>query len=249
MKSNVVKKVLKVSGWVLTYLFIALCLFAVILTLTGKKSEDGATTIFGRELRIVTTDSMAHYEGFDTTGYDIGSIPTGSMVFVERVPQTNANEWYATLKVGDVLTFRYTYGAKQYTITHRLVDIKQKQSGGYILTLKGDNKASENSETLEQTIDTSIESGNYVIGKVTGQSRFLGFVVSAVSSTVGLICIVIIPCAIIIVYEVVKIVSVLNKDKKKKEKDEKQQMSNEIELLKKQIEQLKKTEEKQENEE
>ena len=248
-KSKKLKKVLKITLNVLTYSFIALCLVAVIFSITGKKSEDGATEIFGYQLRVVKSDSMAEYEGFDTSSYDIGSIPVGSMVFVQSVPEEGRAEWYASIKVGDVLTFRYVYGGTQYTITHRVTKITPKGDGNYVFELKGDNKASENSDTLEQTIDTSFsESTNYILGKVVGQSRFLGFIVSLVSSTVGLICIVIIPCAIIIIFEIVKIVGLFTKDKKAKANDEKKQMSEEIELLKKQLSELqaKDTEEKEE---
>lgn len=239
-KSKKLKKVLKIVLNVLTYAFIALCLLAVIFTLTGKRSEDGAIEIFGYQMRVVVSDSMEAYEGVDTSSYDVGSIPVRSMVFVQSVPDKEKNEWYASLKEGDVLTFRYVYGAEQYTITHRITKITEKTTGGYIIELKGDNKASENSDTLEQTIDTSnTGSPNYVLGKVVGQSRFLGFVVTAVSSTVGLVCIVIVPCAIIIILEVIKIVGIFNKDKKAKAKDEKKQMSEEIELLKKQLSELK----------
>lgn len=239
-KSKKLKKALKIVLNVLTYAFIALCLLAVIFTITGKRSEDGAIEIFGYQMRVVVSDSMEAYEGVDTSGYDIGSIPVRSMVFVKSVPEEGRNEWYASLREGDVLTFRYVYGAEQYTITHRISKITEKPTGGYIIELKGDNKASEDSDTLEQTIDTSnTGSPNYVLGKVVGQSRFLGFIVTAVSSTVGLVCIVIVPCVIIIIFEIMRIVGILTKDKKTKAKDEKKQMSEEIELLKKQLSELK----------
>lgn len=238
-KSKKWKKAFKVTLNVLTYVFIIFCLMAVIFSLLGKKSEDGATEIFGYQLRIVQSDSMSSYEGFDTSKFEIGAIPVKSMVFVQSVPEENADEWYENIKAGDVLTFRYVYSGKQHTITHRVVDIEKKTTGGYLIKLKGDNKASENSDTLEQIIDTSIEeSTNYVLGKVVGQSVFMGAVVSAVSTPIGLICIVIVPSTIIIILEVVKIVGILNKTKKEKEKEEKKQLSEEIELLKKQLSEL-----------
>lgn len=248
-KSKKLNNVFRIALNVLTYAFIALCLLAVIFTITGKRSEDGAVEIFGYQLRVVVSDSMEACEGVDTSSYEIGSIPVRSMVFVQGVPEENKNEWYASLKEGDVLTFRYAYGAEQYTITHRISKITEKDTGGYIIELKGDNKASEDSDTLEQTIDTSnTASPNYVLGKVVGQSRFLGFAVSAVSSTVGLVCIVIVPCVIIIIFEIIRIVGILNKGKKEKAQDEKKQMSEEIELLKKQLSELKSQDEEKSQE-
>ena len=245
-KSKKAKKVFKVVLNVLTYLFVALCLVAVVFSITGKKSEDGATEIFGYQLRVVKSDSMARYEGFDTSSFDIGAIPVGSMVFVESVPTDKKAEWYGALEVGDVLTFRYVYGGTQYTITHRISKITPKGDGNYVFELKGDNKASENSDTLEQTIDTSFtESTNYILGKVVGQSRFLGFVVTIIGSPVGLICVVIVPALIIIIFEVVRIVGLFKKDKKEKEKESVKQMSEEIELLKKQLLELQDKENKE----
>ena len=114
----------------------------------------------------------------DVSGYRIKSIPVKSCIFVQVAPEDEEQkkEWYARLKVGDVLTFRYVY-TRQETITHRIVSIEEKDSGGYIITLEGDNKNAD-SEQLRQTIDTSLtDSPNYIIGKVTGQSYFLGIIV------------------------------------------------------------------------
>ena len=45
-----------------------------------------------------------------------------------KISSENAEEakaWYADLKVGDVLTFKYVY-VRQETITHRIIDIEEK---------------------------------------------------------------------------------------------------------------------------
>ena len=69
------------------------------------------------------------------------------------------------------------------TITHRVKSIVEKDTGGYIIELVGDNKTGE-SELLVQTIDTSIEeSPNYIIGEVVYTSIIIGFILNMLKSS------------------------------------------------------------------
>ena len=154
---------------VLMYIFLVLCVFSVIITIISKRDPDGAAEVFGYQMRVVTSDSMAECELTDVSAYKIKDIPIRSMVFVKVMPDepAEADEFYRSLKVGDVLTFRYVY-TTQVTITHRITSITEKDTGGFVIELAGDNKNSEDGQ-LTQIIDTSIPNNtNYVIGKVTG---------------------------------------------------------------------------------
>lgn len=240
-KNEKLKNALKIAGDVVLYIIIALALFVLIVSITAKKDSDGTATVFGKQLRFVQSDSMGKCELTDVSGYEIKSIPVKSCVFIEVVPENEAKkaEWYKSLKVGDVLTFKYVY-TKQETITHRIVDIEQNGEGGYLITLEGDNKNSD-SNLLKQTIDTSLtDSPNYVIGKVTGQSYLLGLLVYAFKTPVGIVCLIIIPCVIIIIFEVLRLVRVFGGEKKEKLKAERQNQANEIEELKRQLAALQK---------
>ena len=229
---------------VLLYAFIAVALFSVVMSIFSKKDEDGAATVFGYQLRFVRSDSMAKSEAsIDVSDFEIKDIPTKAMIFVQVKP-TNEKEllaWYGEIVEGDVLTFRYRFASGQETVTHRVINRTEKlnESGeviGYVFTLMGDNKASEDANLMEQVIDTTAtESFNYIIGKVRGQNYFLGLLVYALKSTVGIVCIIIIPCLIIIGFEVAKIISVLNEDKKQKQAEESAQKQNELEDLKRQL--------------
>ncbi len=226
---------------IITYLFFGICVLALILSVTAKRDPDGAVAIGGMQLRVVLSDSMAACEQTDVSGYEIGSIPVRSMVFTELVPKdpAAAEAWYAGLKVGDVLTFRYVY-VTQETITHRITGITPKASGGYFITLTGDNKATANSDTLEQIIDTSqSDSPNYIIGKVTGQSYPLGLLATIVKQPVGIICIVIIPCTVIAIFEIFRLVNALTEGKRKRERAEQQKRDAEFEEMKRQLALLK----------
>ena len=238
-QTQVKKKATKIASNILMYLFIIVCLCSVILTITAKKGEDGTITLFGKQMRYVLTGSMEKCELTDVSAYEIKDIPQGSMVFVEVVPEDpeEAAEWYANLKIGDVLTFRYVY-VTQKTITHRITGIRANANGGYTIKLEGDNKNSDAS-TLEQIIDTSEKnSPNYVIGKVTGQNRFLGAVVNVMKQPVGMVCIVILPALIIMTLEIIKVYNLLNADKKKREEEENERRNNELAELKRRLAEL-----------
>lgn len=240
MKTSV-KKGIKIAGNVLTYLFLAISVFVVILTITAKQEKDGTSTVLGIQMRIVISESMEKNDATDVSEYEIKDIPLNSMVFIEVMPEDEAekNAWLKSLKVGDVLTFRYTYSTQE-TITHRIVGIREKSTGGFIIDLKGDNKTDKTKDTLEQSIDTSFEdSPNYVIGKVTGQSPLLGSIVTMLKQPVGMIFIVIVPCLIIIIIDIIKIVGVANESKKEKMLKDKQKAEEETKRQRDEIEELK----------
>ncbi len=237
-KKKLIFKVLGICGNVLTYLFFALCLFTVVLSIATKKEGDGAAKLFGKQMRIVVSDSMAKCEETDVSDYKIKDIPVKSMVFIDLVPkdEAKAQEWYADLEVGDVLTFRYVY-VRQETITHRITEITPKE-GGYLIHLEGDNKASD-AKTLTQTVDTTqTDSPNYIIGKVTAQSYPLGVLLTAVKSPVGIIFIVIVPCLIIMGFEIYRLVNALTEKKRLAAKQREEERENEVERLRKQLEEL-----------
>lgn len=162
--------------FVLLFVLVAAVLF---IALTAPRGVDGASQIFGHELRIVESNSMQEHPDTDVSAYEIGSFKKNTMVALELLPEGDkeALDWYASVKVGDILTVRYTYN-RQVTITHRVTSIKEKDDGtGYIIKLQGDNLNS-NASQLTQEIDTSdTDSTNYVIGKVVWKSYPVGVVI------------------------------------------------------------------------
>lgn len=243
-----VLKALQIAGDVLFCLIIAFALFVLIVSVSSKRDADGTANVFGYQLRFVRSGSMEKCDQTDVSGYKIKSIPVKSCVFIKKAPapddQQALNEWCSALRVGDVLTFQYSkYGAaniQDKVITHRIVKIEPKE-GGYIITLEGDNK-NDTGSVGQQVIDTTKADGlDYIIGKVEGQSYFLGLCVYALKSPVGLVFIIIVPCMIVIAYEVIKIITVLNKDKKDRQQQEKTAKEDEIALLRKQLEELQKS--------
>lgn len=224
---------------IIMYLFMIVCMFGIIIAIFSKKDVDNTAILFGHQMRVVETPSMEECELTDVSKYDIKSLPVKTLIFIEVVPEDEQKKekWYADLEIGDVLTFKYLY-TRQETITHRIIDIIKKDTGGYLIYLEGDNKDSEEG-VLTQIIDTSVsESPNYVVGKVVGQSYPLGLLIYALKSPIGLIFIILIPCAVIIIFEIIKIINVFSAEKKAKEKENQQKQLDELEELKKKIAQL-----------
>ena len=244
MNNPKAKKIIEIASNVLLYLFLAICIFSLTLTIFAKKDSDGTAEIFGYQLRIVVTESMAKCDETDVSDFDIKSIPLRSMVFVETVPEDKdeADAWFDGLNEGDVLTFKYVY-ASQVTITHRITKITP-DGDGYIIELQGDNKASTDNQGV-QVINTNERdtSPNYVVGKVVGQSRIIGFILSILKEPVGLICVIIVPCAIVIIMEIIKIVNVLGAERKQKADEENKKKDDELFELRRKLAELEKAKE------
>ena len=241
MNKKGAKKIGSILVNLILYIFLTVCILSVFLTIFSKRDSDGAVELFGYQMRVVTSDSMAKCEHTDVSDFDIKSIPVRSMVFVKTMPDdpAKADDWYRSLKVGDVLTFRYVYSS-QVTITHRITSITEKATGGFIIELAGDNKNSEDSQ-LRQTIDTSIPNNtNYVIGKVTAKSYVFGFIMSLLMQPIGIVLVIIVPCFIIMMLEFIKIAGMLSADKKNKLQQENDRKESEIEELRRKLAELEK---------
>ena len=220
---------------IILYIFLAICVISVTVTLISKRGDDGAE-LFGYQMRVVTSESMEKSEHTDVSNFKIGSIPLNSMVFIETVPDDPAKaiEWYSQIEVGDVLTFKYLY-ASQVTITHRVIDKVEKPDGGYIFSLKGDNKVAGQSSVTEIIDTTDNSSVNYIVGKVVAKSFIFGLIISLMQKPVGIVLVVIVPCFVIIMMEVFKIIGVVNDDKKKKAQAETDKKNEEIEELRRRL--------------
>ena len=239
MNKERIKKIWNIFLNVIMYVFLTLCVFTVFITISARRATDGGAEILGYQMRVVTTDSMAKCEYTDVSDYDIKHIPVRSMVFVKTMPRDKdkADDWYRSVKVGDVLTFRYVY-TTQVTITHRVTSITEKDSGGFIIELKGDNVNSEDG-ALTQVIDTSVPNNmNYVIGKVTAKSYLIGLIISFLMTPIGMVLVIMVPCFIIILLEVIKIVGMLNADKRKKDRDAAEETEKELLELKRKLAEL-----------
>ena len=238
-KTSIFKKVWNIIKTVLFVFFVSVAVFSVTTTIVSKVKGDDAPSIFNHEMRLVLTDSMGKDKSTDVSDYKIKSIPVHSMVFIEKVPEDpdKAYEWYSKIKVGDVLTFKYKYD-RQIVITHRVIDIQSVENKGFIFSLMGDNKGSSNNPGIQIINTTEENSFNYIIGKVVARSLL--------TTKAGLCIVIIVPAFAIFVYEIIKIIRIIDKNKKDKlaletsnlEKENSEQ-EKEILRLKEELEKLK----------
>ena len=241
-KKSTALRVLSIIVNVAIYAFFVLCLCLLVLSIMSKRSTDGAINMFGRELRTVATDAMENGEK-DVKGYKIKSIPQDSMVFIDKVPEDEAvaEKWYARLKKGDVITFEYLYTKphQQIVATYRITEIRQEEGGGYYIKLEADNEKYDKDQSIQEIYTSETNPDyypyNFVIGKVTGQSKFLGFAVTKLKEPVVMALTVIVPSVIIIIYECVRIGGVMSQRKREKATEEDKKKNDEIEELKRKI--------------
>ena len=150
------------------------------------------------EFKVVVSGSM---DGEPRDEYPIHTIPTGSLVWIKPVPADpgDAAEFYSSLSVGDVLTFDYAHPITKevMVVTHRIISIAE-DTKGYVFELQGDSIADDPTNGSVQKVTSY--SGD-VIGKVSGVSPWLGQLVIFLSTLEGRICLIGIPCAIIVLAE------------------------------------------------
>lgn len=197
-------KIRKTIEWVLFGIFGIL--FAGVLTfqiigLTTKGSNYGVPCFGNLQLNQVLTDSME-------PDYEVGTL-----LFVVK---TDAN----TLKVGDDVTFYYSPWKTYFDnpiVTHRIREINVNENieygkGKYTITCGGINRNSQNAKDISggKTGDCltqkQVISEKEILGKVTGQSKFLGGVYSFISSIWGLLILLIIPALYVLITSVIDLV-------------------------------------------
>ena len=169
------------------------CLIGYIWDRNGGSLDFSDTQVL-----IVISGSM---DGEPREQYEIETIPIESMVFVHEVPSdpSAAQEFYASLEVGDVLTFDYRHPVtgEHMVVTHRIISVSE--SGGvYTYTMAGDSIADDPTNTSTQTVTS--QSGD-VIGEVVGVSHWLGVLTVFLSHWYGKALLIVVPCLILAVSE------------------------------------------------
>lgn len=222
----------KVKGkkvWnIVSAVIVAIVLIAAICALgvsIAYRVQGQTLTIGGTQFRLVLTGSME--------GEEEDSIRTNSVIAIKTVPKDaeEARKFIDELEVGDIITFYDTsLGADDIVVTHRIVEIRQT-SGGTSFITKGD---------ANNTQDASPVDESDVIGVVTGSNYAFGAFLTFLTSTTGIVVCLIVPAAVIMIYEIFRIAFLVNKDKKQKRQSEMDEKEQEIERLRQELEEMKK---------
>ncbi len=228
------KKIYKLIGNIVFYIFF--CLF-FILACFSVSTRFTKGKIGSSQFLVVISSSM---DGESENEYDIKSIPVKSLIKVDLIKEGKENEFYSSLKKGDVLTFNYV-PLNNTTITHRIVSEPVVIDGGVIkYELKGD---AVDGDGNIQTLYSDGRTGE-ILGKVSFASLPLGKMYFFITSKVGTLVLVVLPSTAICIFEIAKIIYVVSennrKKKESKDKEERDKKDKEIEELKKQLEEAKK---------
>lgn len=233
-KNKEPKQKLKLIGNIIFYIVLGILFLLACLSMTTRITKG---KIGNSQYLVVISGSM---DGEKQEQYDIKTIPIKSLIKVDLIQEGKENDFYSSLKKGDVLSFNYL-SLNNATITHRIINDPIKDDKGvYKYILQGD--AVENDT---QTLYSDGRTGE-ILGKVTSVNVPLGYFYSFISSKVGTVVLVILPCSAVCIFEIVKIIYVVSEEKNKKkqavQKAETDKKDKEIEELKRQLEEAKKKE-------
>lgn len=197
----------KIALNVIFYLLILLVLLFSISNIRAKNKNDQIPNIFGKGYLNVLSDSM--------TGDNEDSFNTGDMIIVKIANKKNISK----LEVGNIVTF-YDYrlasnkGAGSAIDTHRIVYIDKTNNDSYVYYTVGDKIAKQLNFDASKlnadnylTILNSLGSNNYqafgsteIRGIYSGKWSGFGKTIQAINN--HFIAIIIVPVAILLVFEI-----------------------------------------------
>ena len=176
------KMISKIISYTLIGILMIIALFFIIYVITGKVAEKkGENPPFG--LYTVISPSM-------TPNIDVYDV-----VFVQKTDTQD-------LKIDDIITFYSTNAFFGKTpITHRIVEILDVPNNGTMFRVKGDANESADYE--------KVIPGN-IVGKVLFKIPKLGKVQFFLASKKGWLVAIIIPAVIIVIYDIFKLIKLIN---------------------------------------
>lgn len=223
----------KISLNVVFYILILLVLLFSISNIRAKNKNDQIPNIFGKGYLNVLSDSM--------TGDNKDSFNTGDMIIVKIANKKNISK----LEVGNIVTF-YDYrlasnkGAGSALDTHRIVYIDKTNNDSYVYYTVGDKIAKQLNFDASKlnadnylTILNSLGSNNYqafgsteIRGIYSGKWSGFGKTIQTINN--HFIAIIIVPVAILLVFEIGVLVLNIMRAREEKLKLEMKETSQEL---------------------
>lgn len=223
----------KIALNVVFYILILLVLLFSISNIRAKNKNDQIPNIFGKGYLNVLSDSM--------TGDNKDSFNTGDMIIVKIANKKNISK----LEVGNIVTF-YDYrlasnkGAGSALDTHRIVYIDKTNNDSYVYYTVGDKIAKQLNFDASKlnadnylTILNSLGSNNYqafgsteIRGIYSGKWSGFGKTIQTINN--HFIAIIIVPVAILLVFEIGVLVLNIMRAREEKLKFEMKETSQEL---------------------
>lgn len=183
----------------LIFLVFAAGLF-IFITVMATKSQ-GVPSFFGYSFLNVRTQSMTQV------------YPVGTVVIAKKTDP-------ATLKKGDIISFYSQDPAiKGIPNTHRILSVEKEDTGEVYFITKGDNN---------DLPDQYPVYSNDIIGVVTGSIRSLGNAINLINNRYILFFAVILPLAVIIIFEIKNTGKLINRKNNEPDKEEQPKDESEV---------------------
>ncbi len=198
-----VKKILKIVGDVVFGVVVIFVLFVAITNLKSK-SSGGIPNIFGYGYMNVLSDSM--------NGDQEDSFKKNDLIFVKMLSGDDRKN----LKVGDIITYSGTLEGTTQTglISHRIISATTVGNQTLYVT-QGDNPNAKLGSTEGKATVYSDE----VLAVYTGKWSGAGAVFAWFGSSVGFFVVVVGPCLIFLIYEIISFTKTLLVYKQEKQMD------------------------------
>jgi len=174
-KTTCTHKVLTVIGTILCIILIPILIMNVTLIAKSYINKDEVPSIGGTLPLIVLTDSM------------YPEIESGDLIICNTVEA-------ADVKVGDVISFFDPAGNGTSIVTHRVIEILEKDGVTHFRT-RGDNNNTEDRETVP---------ADKLVGLYKSRIPKAGNVAMFMQSTAGLIICVVLPIVLIVAYDFIR---------------------------------------------
>lgn len=219
------KKILDISLKLVAWFLIAFTVFIMIFTVVTVTTVDrNDRSIFGVRFYIVQTDSMSKSE--NNADMDI-HFNAGDIVLIKKLKDNTS------LSEGDVIAFLST-NSESYgeTVTHMIRERKY-ENGKFVGYVTYGTNTGTNDEALVEP--------EYVIGKYTGKLPGVGRFFAFLRSANGYVVFILIPFALLILYNGVNVILLLRKYKKEQkaeieaEKKQNEELLMELKTLKAQL--------------
>ena len=202
-KKNTTKKIFKIIGDVLFGIVILFVLFIAITNLKAKASG-GIPNIFGTGYVNVLSDSM--------NGDKEDSFKKNDLLFVKIL----SSEEKKNLKVGDIITYNGNLSGTNQTglISHRIISVSIVGSETLYVT-QGDNPLAQTGTAEGKATVYSSE----VLAVYTGKWANAGGVFAWFGSSVGFFVVVVCPCIVFLIYEIISFTKTMLVYKQEKQMD------------------------------
>ena len=216
------KKTLNILKKVISYVLVAVALFAVVFTIISVTTVNNSKrSLLGYKFFVVLSDSMSATD-----------FSAGDMIVVKEVDVN-------TLEKDDIITF-YSTDPKSLgeIITHKIREVKKNENGKLI--------GFETFGTTTGSSDETLAEPTNIIGQYQFSIPSMGYFIQFMKTPVAYIIFVAVPFALIIGSEVYKCFKIINENKKEKlrvETEEREKLLEEERLkneqMLKEIEELK----------